>query len=134
MDIFYIIFGVISIILCFFVLLISFTANVRENGWEFGVLRSIGLTGWQTVRIYIYEALILVTSCAVLGSIIGIGLALILTVQITLFSEMPLTYYFPVPLFVVSISLSLLTAIFGSILAANDMRKRDIASVIRSGA
>lgn len=134
LDIFYIIFGVISIVLCFFVLWISFTANVRENGWEFGVLRSIGLTGWQTVRIYIYEALILVTSCAILGTIIGIGLAVVLTVQITLFSEMPFTYFFPTTLFVISIGLSLITAIFGSILAADDMRKKDIATVIRSGA
>jgi ABC-type antimicrobial peptide transport system permease subunit len=55
LNIFYYFFGVVSISLCFFVLWISFTANVRENSWEFGVLRSIGLTGWQTVKIYIYE-------------------------------------------------------------------------------
>jgi len=35
--------ALIVIILCFFVLLISFTSNVSENAWEFGVLRSIGL-------------------------------------------------------------------------------------------
>lgn len=46
LNIFYIVFGAIAIILCFFVLFISFSANVRENGWEFGVLRSIGMTGW----------------------------------------------------------------------------------------
>ena len=34
----------ISVVLCFFVLWLSFTANVNENSWEFGVLRSIGLT------------------------------------------------------------------------------------------
>ncbi|KAH7820045.1 putative permease family protein [Monocercomonoides exilis] len=134
LDIFYIVFGVIAIVLCFFVLWISFTANVRENGWEFGVLRSIGLTGWQTVRIYIYEALILVASCIIFGSVIGIGLAIILTVQMTMFSEMPFQYHFPAPLFGVTIFLSVAVAIFGSILAARDMKNKDIAIVIRSGA
>ena len=33
----------IAIFLCFFMLFLSFTANVRENAWEFGVLRAIGL-------------------------------------------------------------------------------------------
>eukprot|EP00770_Monocercomonoides_exilis_P012226 MONOS_12168.1-p1 / transcript=MONOS_12168.1 / gene=MONOS_12168 / organism=Monocercomonoides_exilis_PA203 / gene_product=FtsX domain-containing protein / transcript_product=FtsX domain-containing protein / location=Mono_scaffold00655:21283-24749(-) / protein_length=1035 / sequence_SO=supercontig / SO=protein_coding / is_pseudo=false len=133
LDVFYIVFGVIAIILCFFVLWISFTANVRENGWEFGVLRSIGLTGWQTVRIYIYEALILVTSCIIFGTIIGIALAIILTVQMTMFSEMPFEYHFPVELFVITVVLSVVVAVLGSILAASDMKNRDIASVIRSG-
>ena len=35
--------AVIAITLCFFVLWLSFTANVNENAWEFGVLRAIGL-------------------------------------------------------------------------------------------
>jgi hypothetical protein len=30
-------------VMCFFILWLSFTANVRENAWEFGVLRSIGV-------------------------------------------------------------------------------------------
>jgi hypothetical protein len=38
-------FDIIAILLCFFVLWISFTANVRENGWEFSVLCSLELTG-----------------------------------------------------------------------------------------
>ncbi|KAA6395290.1 MAG: putative permease family protein [Streblomastix strix] len=134
LDIFYIVFGVIAILLCFFVLWISFTANVRENGWEFGVLRSIGLTGWQTVRIYVYEATTLVLGCIIFGTVIGIGVALTLTYQMTMFTEMPLKYMFPVPLYVSSTVLSIIVAVFGSILAANDMRMKDIASVVRSGA
>jgi hypothetical protein len=30
-------------IMCFFILWLSFTANVEENMWEYGVLRAIGL-------------------------------------------------------------------------------------------
>ena len=35
---------VISLFLAFFLLLISMTQNVNEASWEFGVLRSMGLT------------------------------------------------------------------------------------------
>lgn len=36
--------GAIALILTFFLLMISTTQNIKENIWEFGVLRSMGLT------------------------------------------------------------------------------------------
>lgn len=35
--------ALVGVILSFFVLFLSFTANIRENSWEVGVLRAIGL-------------------------------------------------------------------------------------------
>lgn len=43
MQIFVTIVGFICLTLSFFLLLISTTANIKENLWEFGVLRAIGL-------------------------------------------------------------------------------------------
>lgn len=34
--------AVVGLIFCFFVLWLSFTANMRDNSWEFGVLRALG--------------------------------------------------------------------------------------------
>jgi hypothetical protein len=65
--------ALISSILCFFVLWLSFTANIKENSWEFGVLRAIGLSSSQVIRIYVYEALCIIISSLVLGSATGIG-------------------------------------------------------------
>ena len=42
-NLFYIVVALISITLSFFLLLVSFISNVRENSWEFGVLRAVGL-------------------------------------------------------------------------------------------
>jgi len=39
--------GVVAMILCFFILWMSFIANVRENAWEFGILRALGLNVWS---------------------------------------------------------------------------------------
>lgn len=35
--------SIISMILSFFLILVSFIANIKESSWEFGVLRAIGL-------------------------------------------------------------------------------------------
>jgi len=52
--------SIIAVILCFFLLWLSFDANVRENSWEFGVLLAVGLSYSQVIRTYIYEALALI--------------------------------------------------------------------------
>jgi len=40
---FFTVVGVLAMVLCFFILWLSFTANIHENAWEFGVLRAVGL-------------------------------------------------------------------------------------------
>jgi ABC-type antimicrobial peptide transport system permease subunit len=44
LDLFFNIVATIIVIMCFFMLIISFTSNITENAWEFGVLRALGLT------------------------------------------------------------------------------------------
>lgn len=43
-DLFSMIVAAISMILSFFLILVSFVANIKENSWEFGVLRAVGLS------------------------------------------------------------------------------------------
>ena len=61
----------ISLFIAFFLLLISMTQNVNDASWEFGVLRSMGLTKAEGMRIYLYEAYIVVISAAFLGVTVG---------------------------------------------------------------
>ena len=49
----------------------SFNANVRENSREFGVLRALGLNVGQVLRVYVYEALMVVMASFILGTTIG---------------------------------------------------------------
>lgn len=71
LNLFFNLVSVIAVILCFFVLWLSFTSNVQENAWEFGVLRAVGLTSFQVIRMYIYEALCLIVASVIIGSAIG---------------------------------------------------------------
>lgn len=95
LNLFAIMISLVAIILSFFLILVSFTANIKDNSWEFGVLRAIGLTINQLSRIYIYEALILVVASGLIGTIVGIVIAVTLTLQILMFMELPFQFVFP---------------------------------------
>ncbi|EGC28601.1 hypothetical protein DICPUDRAFT_159955 [Dictyostelium purpureum] len=131
LNIFFYTVSVASIILCFFMLWVSFSANIHENCWEFGVLRSIGLTSFQVTRIYIYEALVLIFSSMVLGLIIGLGVALTLTLQFDLFTELPLSFEFPYFWFIGVLLMSIGLAIIVSYQSSKEYRERMIASVLK---
>ena len=73
----------------FFLLLVSTRQNVRQNIWEYGVLRSMGVTREQGKRIYMYEAFVVVSTAAILGILVGIIIASTLTAQLCLFAETP---------------------------------------------
>ncbi|ORZ31776.1 FtsX-like permease family-domain-containing protein [Catenaria anguillulae PL171] len=121
----------VGILLAFFVLWLSFTANLRENAWEFGVLRAIGLDGDTVINIYIYEAIAIVLATIALGSAIGILTALVLTLQFGLFTEMPFSFGFPVPLYVTVTVLSLVVAVAGSWYPATEFARKKIAIALK---
>ena len=61
--------AVVGLIFSFFVLWLSF--SVQDNAWEFGVLRAMGIRIDQVIRLYIYEALVIVLSCIIIGTFVG---------------------------------------------------------------
>lgn len=128
---FFIVVTVIAIVLCFFVLWLSFTANIRENAWEFGVLRSLGLSAAQVMRIYVYESSALIFSALLLGTAVGVLQALTLTLQFALFTELPITLDLPYELFAVVVALSCAVAWAGSYWPTRKIARKRIASVLK---
>lgn len=78
-QVFVTIVGIIALTLAFFLLLISTTANIKENLWEFGVIRAIGLTKEQTKRVFMYEAFAVIFGALTLGIVVGLTVAFTLT-------------------------------------------------------
>jgi ABC-type antimicrobial peptide transport system permease subunit len=132
LNIFFLLIGSIAMIMCFFIVWMSFSANVTENAWEFGVLRAVGINASQVVYVYVYEALTIVLSSCILGSLIGITVAATLTLQLNLFTEMPFTLELPTTLISTMLSLALVGAVFGSALPARAFVKASISEVLRS--
>ena len=123
--------GAISIILSFFLVLVSFTANVRENSWEFGVLRAIGLDKKQITRCYMYEALSLIISSGLLGSLVGMVIAVTLTLQFLMFLELPFTFIFPYTMFFFCFGMGIIVSVFGSYFSLVEFRDKSIANIVK---
>ena len=130
-NLFYIIVAVISMILSFFLILVSFLSNVKENSWEFGVLRAIGMNKYQMTRLYMYEAGVLTTCAGILGTIVGIVVAVTLVMQLLLFTELPFEFLFPTDIFCVTFFLGIGTALGGSYYAVKEIREKSIADITK---
>lgn len=131
LDVFFYTVATLAVILCFFVLWLSFTANVNENSWEFGVLRSLGLTSTQVIRVYVYEALAIIIASVFLGSTIGILVSITLTLQLDLFTELPFWFEFPSVLFFGVLLMSVGVAVAGSYFPASRFKGKAISAVLK---
>jgi ABC-type antimicrobial peptide transport system permease subunit len=131
-QLFIMIVGVIAMTMAFFILWLSFNANVRENSWEFGVLRAVGLNTSQVTFVYIYEALAVVLSAALLGTLVGLLISVSLTLQFNVFTELPFRLSFPVGQFVGCLSMSIVVAIVGSRLPAQNFARKTISDILRN--
>jgi ABC-type antimicrobial peptide transport system permease subunit len=131
LNIFFLVVAIIAIALCFFVLWLSFTANVNENSWEFAVLRSIGITANQVISLYVYEALTIVLSSVILGTIVGLAVAILMTSQFNMFTQLPFTFAFPYTLFFPVLGMSVFIAILGSYLPAAIIKSKPIGGVLK---
>jgi len=89
LNLFFIIIGLIALILSFFLIWMSFYSNIRENICEYGIMRAIGLSKAQSLRVYLYEATVLIFSSIIIGTFIGIVVSTTLVLQFDLFSEFP---------------------------------------------
>ena len=131
-NIFIIFLGIIAFIISFFMLLVATTSNIKENMWEFGVLRAIGLRKVQITRIYLYEALAVYLSAALLGMLVGFILATTLSLQFNIFLELPFKITFPYWLVATMLILGLFVTILGTIIPLRSINRRTISSVLKA--
>ena len=78
-NIFVAVITAIALTITFFLLMISTRQNINEAVWEFGVLRSMGLTQAEGRRIFMYEAFMVVCTALILGFIVGLLITLMVT-------------------------------------------------------
>ena len=71
--------GLIALTLTFLLLLVATTQNIKENVWEYGVLRSMGITKDEGRRVFMYEAFLVIIAAGILGIIIGTVVAALVT-------------------------------------------------------
>jgi len=131
LNIFFLVVSIVAGLLCFFVLWLSFTANVNENSWEFAVLRSVGITAMRVISLYVYEAFSIVLSSVILGSVIGLVVAIMMTGQFGMFTQLPFVFVFPSQLFFPILAMCIVIAFVGSFVPALVIRRKPISSVLK---
>ena len=62
---------------------------------------------------------------------VGIIVSVVLTAQFGLFLELPFVFYFPAPLFAVVLILSIILAVVGAFIPANQFARKSISNVLR---
>ena len=110
----FLVLGIIALILSFFLIWTSFYSNIRENIAEYGIMRSIGITKAQSVRIYLYEAATIILCSIIIGTFIGIVISSSLILQFDVFLELPFIFNFPFALYFTLIIVGLGLGLLGS--------------------
>jgi ABC-type antimicrobial peptide transport system permease subunit len=126
--------GLISLILTFFLLLVATTSNIKDNIWEYGVLRSMGVTRVEGKRIFMYEAFLVIVAAGILGILIGIVVACLVTAQFNMFLELPFSLDFPFWLVLILCTVALVTTYLAVHYPVISVNKSTIAKILKSGA
>lgn len=118
--------------LCLFSLMASMYTNIFEQSKEIAILRAMGLRRWQLVRIYIYEAFVLVLSASILGIMIGCIMAWTMAAQRVLFTQLPVPVQFPFWLLAMVIIAASFCAVIAAWGPARALVKRPVSQVMRT--
>ena len=118
--------SVACLLLYFFLCTVTFSANIADNAWELGVLRALGLTRWQVIRIYIYEAVALVVASVVGGMAVGLAIGAAVVGQFSIFTEMPFEFELPVLYILLIIVVAGGTAVLASYIPARKLLSNQV--------
>ena len=123
--------GIIALILSFFLIWISFYNNIRENIAEYGIMRSIGITKVQNIRIYLYEAAAIIITSIIIGTFIGIIISCSLILQFDIFVELPFIFNFPYKFFFILIFVGLFLGLLGSYYPTYDINNYSLVKIMK---
>ena len=133
-QVFVAVIAVIALTIAFFLLMTSTTQNIQEAIWEYGVLRSMGLTQLEGRRIFMYEAFMVVVTASILGFTVGLVVTSMVTAQFYLFIEQPMDIEWPVWILSGMLLVALCTTFVAVYIPITTVNKKQIATVLKGSA
>ena len=127
----FLVLGIISLILSFFLIWTSFYNNIRENIAEYGIMRSIGINKAQSVHIYLYEAAVIIIASSIVGTCLGIIISSSIIIQFDIFFELPFIFNFPFKVYFILISIGLFLGLLGSYYPIYDVNKINLVKIMK---
>jgi ABC-type lipoprotein release transport system permease subunit len=121
----------VTMFICFFSLSSSMSGNLYEQVKEISVMRSIGFTKRIIMKLYIYEAFILVISGSFSGVLIGTCVGWSISVQRSMFVGMPTPLTFPFKEFFFILTVSIICAFLSTYGPSKNLMNRSIPDIAR---
>ena len=123
--------GIISLVLSFFLIWTSFYNNIRENIAEYGIMRSIGITKKQNIRIYLYEAFAIIIASVIIGTVIGVVISSSIILLFDIFFELPFIFNFPFKIYFILLIQSLFLGLLGSYYPTYNVNTISLVKIIK---
>ena len=130
-DFFFVSITLVGLMLCFFSLVSSMISNITEQAQDIAIIRSMGLSKRDVVKVYVYEAFILVVASAGLGCGTGWSIAWTFSSQRSLFTQLPLAFYFPWPIVVTVIGSAVVCAMLAAGVPSYKLVQKRITQLLR---
>ena len=121
----------LTCIIAFFMLLISLMKKIKDNVWELGVLRSMGINIRQIYLIYFIETAAVIISALLLGTGVGLAISKVSTVFYFVFFEVDLGLGFPATEFVILLSFLICTTVLTSWFGLRSFIYQPISRLLR---
>lgn len=122
----------ITMFICFFSLSSSMTGNLYEQVKEISVMRSIGFPKGVIMKLFVYEAFILVVSASFSGVVIGTLVGWGMTLLRSMFVGMPTPLTFPQNEFVFILTTSIICAFLSTYSPSKALMAKSIPDIARS--
>ena len=129
--IFYIVSSIV-LLFCLFNLTASMTINIFDQKKEIAIFRSLGTKKNHVIFIYIAEAIILILTSSVIGSIIGSIISYTMVLQWAIFTNINVVFKLPIGSIIIVIFISIFGGIVSTFIPARNMLNNSIAQLIKS--
>ncbi|KAF2070045.1 hypothetical protein CYY_008641 [Polysphondylium violaceum] len=129
---FFAIITVLCMSISYFSLSSSMYININEQVKEIGVLRSMGISKFWIIRIYVIESIVLIFSSSIMGLVIGTFLGWAMIEQRKLITQLPLPLEFPWNLLLLVFALSIILGTISSFNPARRLLKNSIINNLKS--
>ena len=129
-TIFYVVCTIV-LFFCFFNLTASMTINIFEQKKEIAIMRSLGMKKSDLIFIYICEAIVLILSSSIIGTIIGSLISYTMSLQWQMFTNVNVSFYINKSNLIYIIIFSIIGGIFSTIIPASNMLRSSIAALVK---
>ncbi|KAN0000827.1 hypothetical protein ACTFIZ_001280 [Dictyostelium cf. discoideum] len=122
---------VLAMTISFFSLMSSVYSNILEQTKEIGVLCALGIPKSWMIRIYVYEAFVLVMASSMLGMFIGSTVGFTMILQRQLFTMLPIPMTLPWQLIIIVFICSMFFSFFSAFGPIRRVLNQPVVSIMR---